>query len=282
MTFNQLTENSGTRVDLPGRYGDIAALTVIPQSWQATVVLVPGYTGSKEDFAPILDQLAAAGFRVFAIDLPGQLDSPGPADESLYWPTPLGQVLAELIENIRGDEPLVLLGHSYGGLVARSAVLAGARVAGLTLLCSGPAAFDSGQRLEALRVAEPVLRAQGLEAAYSYREALTVALRGEQEAGLTAFRRRRFLRSTEAGYLGMGAALQGQSDLTKELAATHVPVQVVAGKDDDAWPHAAQAAMAKQLGTELVIVPDSAHSPAIENPAGLLDVLLPRWSTWLR
>lgn len=281
MTFSQLTANTATRVDLPGRYGPIAALAVIPQSWQATVLLVPGFTGSKEDFAPILDQLGAAGFRVLAIDLPGQLDSPGPGDENLYWPTPLGRVLAEVIEDIRGDEPLVLLGHSYGGLVSRSAVLAGARVAGLTLLCSGPAAFVSGQRLEALRVAEPMLRAEGLEAAYRYREALTVALRGEQDQELTAFRRRRFLGSAEAGYLGMGAALQGQPDLTKELAAKHVPVQVVSGADDDAWPHEAQAAMARQLGTELAIVPDSAHSPAVENPAGLLDVLLPRWSAWL-
>ena len=47
---------------------------------------MPGYTGSKEDFAPLLAPLAAAGFAATAIDLPGQYESPGPADPAGYTP----------------------------------------------------------------------------------------------------------------------------------------------------------------------------------------------------
>ena len=36
------------------------------------VLLVPGFTGSKEDFIAILEPLAAFGWRVAAMDLPGR------------------------------------------------------------------------------------------------------------------------------------------------------------------------------------------------------------------
>ena len=44
-----------------------------------TVLLVPGYTGSKEDFIALLGPLAAAGRRVVAVDLRGPVpDAPAP------------------------------------------------------------------------------------------------------------------------------------------------------------------------------------------------------------
>ncbi len=49
------------------------------------VLFVPGYTGTKEDFAPLLPLLAAAGLRAVAMDLPGQYETPGPDDRP---PTP--------------------------------------------------------------------------------------------------------------------------------------------------------------------------------------------------
>src|SRR3954469_19375886 len=72
----QLFVHRAKRVDLPGRHGPIAALAT--EFASATVLLVPGYTGSKEDFAPLLDGIAAAGLRAIAVDLPGQFESAGP------------------------------------------------------------------------------------------------------------------------------------------------------------------------------------------------------------
>ena len=138
LVYSQLSPNRAQRVDLPGRYGTIAALrapAVGDDALRTTALLVPGYTGSKEDFAPIIDPIADAGFEVLALDLPGQQDSPGPDDEALYRPGPLGSVLAELIGKIAADgRRVLLLGHSYGGLVVRAAVFAGAPIAGLTLI----------------------------------------------------------------------------------------------------------------------------------------------------
>src|SRR4051812_2297884 len=51
---------------------------------RGTVVLVPGFTGSKEDFIALLEPVAAAGYRAVAIDGRGQYESPGPRDEAAY------------------------------------------------------------------------------------------------------------------------------------------------------------------------------------------------------
>ena len=67
----------------------------------------------------------------------------------------------------------------------------------------------------------------------------------------------------------------GSPDRIDDIAALGVPAFVVRGRDDNAWPHEVQDAMAVRLDTEVLVVEDSAHSPAVENPAGTVRTLLP-------
>lgn len=283
----QLTPHAAERVDLPGPYGPIAALRTNGEA-DAIVLLVPGYTGSKEDFAPLLDDIAAAGFQAVAVDLPGQFESTGPDDEAAYRPEALGIVVAKLAEHLAAQgKPVVLLGHSYGGLVARAAVLAGAPVAGLTLMDTGPAALPEGDRRKALSEGEPLLRRRGIEAAYRVREQLNERFASWRAIPqpLKDFYRRRFVSSSAAGLLGMADGLRHEPDLVQPLAealrARRLPAIVVAGEGDDAWSVPAQRDMAARLGVSFALVPDAAHSPNTENPRGLLDVLLPAWRSWV-
>jgi len=283
---DQLTPTAAVRTDLRGALGSIAALdTGKAAAGTGTVLLLPGYTGSKQDFVPILDPLRDSGFRAVAIDLPGQYESAGPDDEAAYAPLALGEVIAGVTADLAEQGPVVLLGHSFGGLVARGAVLAGAPVAGLVLLCSGPAAFHSGQRLESLRAGDPVLRGQGKAVVYDGTVAVGRAERKVLSDTVAAFLRRRFLDSSTAGLLGMGHALQTEPDrvdqLLQALVVNGVPAAVLAGRGDDAWPLTDQQEMANRLGTELVLIDEAAHSPAVENPEGLLAVLLPLLQDWL-
>src|SRR3981081_417211 len=55
-----------------------------PTMTRRTGLLVAGYTGSKEDFPPLLAPMAAAGLRAVAIDQRGQFESPGPDDPAEY------------------------------------------------------------------------------------------------------------------------------------------------------------------------------------------------------
>ncbi len=274
-------------------------------SERPVVLMLPGYTGSKEDFAPLLDPLADNGFRAIAVDLPGQFESPGPVGEQDYQPDPLGRVIAGLITAL--PPPVVLFGHSFGGLVARSAVLAGARPAGLVLLSSGPGRLPVGPRRQALVLGEPVLRKQGVQAAYALLAGLSqqrAAARGAIGADpaavspvaspspaaptgpvdLAAFYRRRFLASSAAGLLGMGTALQTEPDRVAELAdalmTTGIAVAVISGEADDAWGLDLQAEMARRLGSTLVVIPGAAHSAAVEQPDRLLRAVLPLLRSW--
>lgn len=285
----QLTSHHADRVELTGDGRPVAALVGRRPGRSAPVaVLVPGYTGSKEDFAPLVDPIVAAGIEVVAIDLPGQQHSPGSGDESAYSPAALGAVVADLVDELAAaGRPVLLLGHSFGGLVCRRAVLAGAPVTGLTLMGSGPAALPPGQRRTLLDLGEPVLRGHGVAGAADLLE----TMRAGDPAWLAlpeplrVFLNARFRATDQAGLLGMGSGLRTEPDLVAELADTlrreGCRSLVVCGETDDAWPVATQRDMAARLGADFVTVAGAAHSPNVENPAGLLAALLPTWHGWL-
>jgi pimeloyl-ACP methyl ester carboxylesterase len=287
---SQISPHRGSRVDLPGRYGPIAALharTSATGHPAPTALLVPGYTGSKEDFAPLLDPITDAGLDAIAIDMPGQYESGGPDDEDAYLPAALGMVIAELVGKLAAEgNQVVLLGHSYGGLVARGAVLAGAPVAGLTLMDSGPGELPDGFRRQALDFGEPAMREHGIEAAQKLREQLD-AMNPQPVTSpeLRALLRERFVRSQPAALLGKARALRCEPDLVPSLARTlhggGIPCLVVCGEGDDAWSVAAQRDMADRLDADYAVIPDARHSPNTENPAELLATLVPTWHSWL-
>jgi pimeloyl-ACP methyl ester carboxylesterase len=215
---------------------------------------------------------------VTAIDLPGQFESPGfprPAD---YTPDRLGAVLRGVATRL-GDE-VRLLGHSFGGLVARAAVIgepAGFR--SLVLLSSGPAQLG-GVRRVTMDELEPVLATSGLPGLYA---ALQAAAQGDPgyvapPPEVEEFLQRRFLGGSPAMLQGMADALRSEPDRVAELAATGVPVLVAHGIDDDAWPPEQQRDMAQRLGARYDVIPGAAHSPAVENPPATVAVLADFWS----
>jgi pimeloyl-ACP methyl ester carboxylesterase len=279
----QLADHGARPRTFPGGAGPLAALDTGPDAASAgTVLLVAGFTGSKEDFAPLLAPLAAAGLRAVAIDQRGQFESPGPDDPAAYSVASLAADVLAVAAVLRaeGPEPLHLLGHSFGGLVARGAVLADPdAVASLTLLGSGPGRL-TGPRADLLDHLAPLLEAGGVRLVHETMEQLASADPRAQAvpAPTRAFLGRRFLRNSAAGLRGMADAMLGEPDRVAELAATGVPVLVAHGEADDAWTPQAQADMARRLGARHEVVPGAIHSPAVENPSRTVEVLLRFWS----
>ena len=272
---SQLLLGAATRATIDIAGGPIAALQAGDGDEQ--VLLVPGYTGSKEDFGPIFDLLTASGYRVTAIDLPGQFESPGRGDPAAYTVDTLGADVRDVAAKL-GDR-VHLLGHSFGGLVSRAAVLRDrTRFASLTLMSSGPAGLDGGRRAR-MELLRPVLAAHGIAAVYDAKQALEEAEPGyvAHPPEVAEFLRRRFVSGDPAMLLGMGDALIGEPDRVDELAAARVPVFVVYGSGDDAWTPEQQAAMAKRLDAECVEIAGAAHSPAIDAPARTAEALARFW-----
>ena len=261
---------------VPARIGELAAL-ISGDADAPAVLLVPGYTGTKEDFGPVMDTIAAAGLRAVAIDLPGQYESPGPDDAAWYTTRALGSVVSTAAAAL--GAPVHLVGHSFGGLVSRAAVLGTPSMfRSLVLLDSGPAALG-GARAELIAAMEPMLEPLGVAGVYDAVEALYRAAPGyvEPPVELAALMRARFLGGSASMLAGMGHALRTEPDRVDELSAVDLPVLVVYGEGDDAWTPAEQDAMALRLGAEVVRVPESVHSPAVENPAPTAAALIEFW-----
>ena len=256
--------------------GDAAVATV--------VLLVPGWTGSKEDFATLLPELASRGLRAVAVDPRGQFETPGPADPYAY-------TMPELVADVRAvaqavsAAPVHLVGHSFGGLVAAEVALADPELSSLTLLGSGPGTLPDDQRA-GLETARETLEEHGLARTW---EALQ---RHERASGVPApppdvdeWLRRRFLAGSATALLARTRHLLDAPDRTDDLARRPVPVLVVAGEHDDRWPPAAQAAMAAAIGAPYREIPGAGHSPAVDDPAATaaqISAFVDRWPAPLR
>lgn len=266
--------------------GAFAALEAAPPGGAAergTALLVPGYTGSKEDFIPILGPLATAGRRVFAVDQRGQYQTPGPDDPAAYDMAELG---ADITALARATAATHLLGHSFGGLVAREAVLAGDQMPGsLTLLCSGPAALPrDGARAADVRSLLDYVAGAGPRDLPGKIAEIWHGIIGPQAAAsgvpepIRAFLGERMLANNPTGFITMARHLQTVDDQTADLAKRDIETFVLYGENDDAWPPELQEDMARRLHARRTCIPGAGHSPAVEAPAATAYELTSFWN----
>ena len=298
-----------TSLELPDRVrrttirtarGAFAALEAAPASGvceRDAALLVPGYTGSKEDFLAILDLLADDSRHVIAIDMRGQFETAGADEPGGYAAAALG---ADILAIMHATGARHLVGHSYGGLIGREAVLAaaGAEFASFTLMSSGPGAL-TGPRARDLRAMLAALgagdggrpEAAGPEAAGPDKDALRAgiaelwrsylepqAIAAGVPGDIVAFLGRRMRGNDPDGLVLMAAHMLAAPDRTAELARLdQLPMLVIYGEDDNTWSPVAQENMARRLGARRLCIPAAVHSPAVEAPTTTASALTQFW-----
>lgn len=90
------------------------------------VFLVHGFGASAYTFAEMLPVLAAHGYRVIAVELPGHGLSKKPHDETMFSVSRLGDALLEVASAL-GVREFTIVGHSMGGGIALDLALRGER-----------------------------------------------------------------------------------------------------------------------------------------------------------
>jgi len=232
------------------------------------LVLMPGMTGSKEDFVRMMPRLAASGFRVESFDMAGQYDScaagppPGEHYTMRLFEDDLRAVLAS-------GPPAHVLGYSFAGTVA--AAVAGSHpelVRSLTLLSTTPVA---GQALRAFKVLGPF---SGLLSAAALGRLFVWVLRHNvHRAPLdrAVFVTARFDKTRVDSVIDIFDLMKHTPDVAPAARERGIPTLVVAGRHD-VWPLEAHRAFAERLGGRLVIL-DAGHSPCETAPHQLAEAM---------
>ena len=240
-----------------------------PEVHRGDALFIHGYTGSKEDFSTLGPLVAQLGYRVVTFDNRGQHESPHSERVGAYTIPSLARDALALAGHFALERPH-LLGHSFGGLVAQQAVvMSPASWASLTLFCSGPGAFPETTELQ-----QTVTRLDTMTMAEVWDEYRDAEARTRKHYDL---RKRRWTMSDPRSVITHARHLMTEASCVPQVRQTGVPVHVVYGEHDDAWPLALQDEMAAQLQAPVSVIPGAGHSPNEDAPEYTAAVLTAFW-----
>jgi pimeloyl-ACP methyl ester carboxylesterase len=242
------------------------AMVAMGKPHNPRVVLVPGATGSKEDFAVMMPELAEAGFYVLSYDLAGQYESAGAGPENLV--PPRRHYDYELFVNDfiavleSGDVPAHVVGYSFAAIVSQIAFSQRPELfCSLTLLSCPPL---TGQCFRGVSRIGPFTGwANGRVGA-----ALMIwGIRrnvNKVSPNRLRFVRNRFKYTRRQSVRDIYELMKNVPDLRQTLAAATVPKFVAVG-EHDLWPLALHRQFAQSIDARISVY-RGGHSPSETSP----------------
>ncbi len=236
------------------------------------VVCLHGYCQSSAYWEPTLDRLAASGRAAIAPDLPGfggSADQPGPYTMEGY-----ADAIARTLD-AQGISRVVLVGGSMGGVVggvvAQHFVLRHPDlIERLLLVVTGAFTIDPAAAL-----AKADVLASGPWNAATAGPIVAGFFHQPQSGG----------RQEMAMRIAMGASQRAAVEAARSNAVSNtfdrlgriaVPVMIIQGRHDRSRTPEHAAAMQKQIADcHVAVLPNSGHTPQLEEPDAFHDLALP-------
>lgn len=232
-------------------------------------VLVPGATGSKEDFALLLPLLAEAGYFVQSFDLAGQYESAAAGANAVY---SYELFIADLVAFLEAGAPAHLLGYSFAGTVAQLvAVRRPDLVLSLALLTTPPGSGNVFASMKWLGPLAPIASPRRGAALMIWG---IVTNKNRVPPRRLEFVRSRFAYTSRRSVDEIVGLMMTSPDLRSGVRALPVPKLVAAGSHD-LWPLAAHERYARDIHADFRAYA-TGHSPSETTPhqlaADLLDL----------
>lgn len=236
------------------------------------LLLVHGFTGSRIDFADVIDELAKDR-RVVAWDHRGHAGSTNTGDRASYTFDQLLADMEALVDEL-GLERFHLLGHSMGGVVSQRYVLAHPdRV--LSLILMDTLATPDVIPPDIFRWMIDNAQQKGMDALTEEMLAFEAAQEGRvppesRDAVVDRIRYKLPNMDLEA-FVGLGEALMSFPPMLDRLRdEVRCPTTVIVGENDAGLRPAATAMADAVDGAVEVVIDGAAHSPQEEAPEAWL------------
>jgi 3-oxoadipate enol-lactonase len=231
-------------------------------------LLVHGFTGSLIDFYDEFDGLAD-NRRTIVLDQRGHGESTNSGNLDEYCLQVLVDDLISFIETLKLP-PVDILGHSLGGMVVMRAVLKRPELFySMLLMDTAAQSLEMGAKMSD-RVVKAI-KDDGVQVLvdYVYQPNPSVEVRnGIDRLGETEHLRRirtKLMQMDPQAFFGLRDELGAQQGVLTELSQVIVPTTIIVGSADTPFREPSEKMAAKIAGSNLIVVPDAAHSPQYEN-----------------
>ena len=235
-----------------------------------SVVFLHGFLGSARDWVPVVERL---GLGALIYDLPGH------GATSLSEPPSLDGWARSLAAQLRGADPVVLVGYSLGGRLAlRVAANHPDRVRALALIGANPGLVDSVEREERARLDDR--RADAIRNDFGrflrqWYAAELFALTPAAAAEMVSLRSANDPAAVADVIAGVSPGRARASwDALERLS---VPLLVGAGERDEKYVRLVDRVVAVAPVATGTTVPDAGHAAHVEQPEAVARVL----SNWI-
>ena len=231
------------------------------------VVLVHGFTGNARNWALTVPALRER-FRTVSVDLRGHGLSAKPTEEEDYSADLMASDVHVLLGQL-GISECYLMGHSMGGMVAQTFILAHPEIVRALVLVDTAAELPKTV-LQAVRVRErerliEMARKDGMGAAFDEQLRLN-PMRERLEANPAFVRtwREQFLMTSVDAYVHCAHGLARRPSLLADLGGVRAPTLIACGEGDEPFIEPSQQMHQAIPGSELVMIEGAGHSPQLE------------------